>query len=355
MKHLLRLLAGVLSLSLLDFSVVAGKSDGALDIYWVDSMGGGSTLIVTPDGESILVDTGNPGGRDAGRIHKVATSVAGLERIDHVIVTHFHIDHYGGAPELAQLIPVGIVHDNGLPERDPDGRQDPTWPQRIRGYREMPVAGRSVVRPGEGIPVRQREGAPSMKVTFLGGMQKFAPEKGLSGSVAAGIDCEAIEKKAADKSDNANSVVTLIEFGSFRFFNGGDVSWNTEATLVCPELHVGAVDVFQVNHHGLDVSNHPLLLQALAPRVAVFNNGPRKGCMPAVVSTLRGLKQPPDIYQVHKNLRSEESNTAPDRWANEGEVGGEYLLLKVAPDAKTYELYVPRTGHIKKFTTGEWR
>src|SRR5690554_6256740 len=89
---------------------LAGAADKTLEIYWVDSEGGGSTLIVTPDGESVLVDTGNPGGRDAGRIHKVATEVAGLKRLDHVVITHFHVDHFGGLAELAALMPVGTLH-----------------------------------------------------------------------------------------------------------------------------------------------------------------------------------------------------------------------------------------------------
>src|SRR3954467_12708784 len=91
----------------------AQKSDGKLDLYWIDSEGGGSTLIVTPRGESVLVDTGNPGGRDARRIHHVATEVAGLKRIDQVIITHFHVDHFGGLAELAALLPVGVLYDKG--------------------------------------------------------------------------------------------------------------------------------------------------------------------------------------------------------------------------------------------------
>src|SRR5688500_9369394 len=101
--------------------LLAGVADRALDIYWVDSMGGGSTLVVTPTGESIVIDTGNPGGRDAGRIHKVAREVAGLSQIDHVVTTHLHLDHYGGAAELSQMIPIRNVYDNGVPDKDPDG------------------------------------------------------------------------------------------------------------------------------------------------------------------------------------------------------------------------------------------
>src|SRR2546426_6401253 len=100
-------------------SAFAGKADKTLDIYWIDSEGGGSTLIVTPTDESVLIDSGNPGGRDAERIHQTATKVAGLQRIDHYVTTHFPVDHFGGAAELAALMPIGNVYDNGIPEQDP--------------------------------------------------------------------------------------------------------------------------------------------------------------------------------------------------------------------------------------------
>src|SRR5437762_13948512 len=74
-------------------SAQAGKADRTLDIYWIDSEGGGSTLIVTPAGESVLIDSGNPGGRDSKRIHRLATEAAGLKKIDFLVTTHFHIDH----------------------------------------------------------------------------------------------------------------------------------------------------------------------------------------------------------------------------------------------------------------------
>ena len=131
----------------------AGSKERTLDIYWVDSQGGGSTLLVTPNDESLLIDTGNPGGRDAGRIHEVATRVAGLSRIDHLVVTHFHIDHFGGAADLAALMPIGVVYDNGLTDQDPDGQKDPTWPQKSRGYREMKCLRRVVAVPGARIPL----------------------------------------------------------------------------------------------------------------------------------------------------------------------------------------------------------
>src|SRR6186713_41115 len=128
MKHLHQLAFCVLFLCC-GSAVIAGPADKRLDIYWVDVEGGGATLIVTPAGESVLIDSGNPGGRDAGRIHRVATEVAGLTQIDHYVTTHFHIDHFGGAAELAARLPMRHIYDNGIPETNPDGdRNDTRWP-----------------------------------------------------------------------------------------------------------------------------------------------------------------------------------------------------------------------------------
>ena len=119
----MKTLTALLTLALcFTFSACAAQKDRTLDIYWIDVEGGGGTLIVTPEGESVLIDSGNPGVRDSGRIHKTATTVAGLKKIDHYITTHFHIDHFGGAAELAVLLPIVRVWDNGIPDRSEERR-----------------------------------------------------------------------------------------------------------------------------------------------------------------------------------------------------------------------------------------
>lgn len=341
---------GVAALLGIAFSLqlaMAGEKERTLDVYWIDSQGGGSTLMVTPAGESILFDAGNPGGRDSGRILSVARGVAGLERIDHLVTTHLHTDHYGGAPEVAAAMPIGIVHDNGIPDRDPDGRNDPSWAQRIRGYREMRVDGRKVVVPGGSIALKSMPGgiAP-LRMTFVAARQKLVVQR--PGS-AASAGCPDPRPRAVDTSDNANSIVTLVEFGAFRMFHGGDLTWNSEAALVCPVDLVGRVDVYQVNHHGLEVSSNPMLLRALAPVVAVFNNGPTKGCHPEVVGHLRGLPEPPTVFQVHRNQKSPEANAPEAQIANGRAEGGQFLRMVVEPDGIQYRLEVPSTGHVLRF------
>ncbi|MSU34396.1 MAG: MBL fold metallo-hydrolase [Pedosphaera sp.] len=326
----------------------AGPRDGTLDFYWIDSQGGGSTLIVSPTGESVLIDTGNPGDRDPSRIHLVATTVAGLKQIDHLITTHLHIDHFGGAAELSQKIPIHTVHDNGIPERDPDGGNNAAWPLKIKAYRDMNVAERIVVHPGSGISLKQPFVGPALTLQFVAAKQQFALPRPASGTPAR---CSDTNPKPTDTSDNANSIVSLLQFGRFRYFNGGDLSWNIEAQLVCPMALIGSVDVYQVNHHGLDVSSNPLLLRALQPNIAVMNNGPSKGCMTEVVQSLRGLPSLQAIYQVHRNLKQPENNAPAEFCANNGETGGAYIKLSVSSDGTSYTVTVPSTGHRQTYAT----
>ncbi|MBC7366939.1 MAG: MBL fold metallo-hydrolase [Undibacterium sp.] len=320
-----------------------------LEIYWVDSEGGGSTLIVTPAGESVLIDSGNPGGRDAGRI-VAAAKAAGLARIDHLIVTHFHGDHFGGAAEIAQQMPVGMIHDKGIPDGDPDGRVASSFPIQIKPYREI-AAERARVVPGYVVSLKSLPGQPALALRCLAVNQQFvAPSAAQLKETALGNDVPA---KPADTSDNANSTAWRLEFGAFRFFDGGDLTWNLEAKLVAPHNLVGEVDVYQTNHHGLDVSNHPLLVWRLAPTVVMMNNGARKGGEPGTWATLKATPSVAAVFQLHRNVRvGPEDNTAAELIANADEkCAGNLMQLVVAPDGKSYAVSIPATGVKREFKT----
>jgi competence protein ComEC len=325
---------------------LAGAADKRLEVYWVDVEGGAATLLVTPAGESVLIDTGSPGDRDARRIHEIATRQAGLTRLDHVIVTHFHTDHYGGLSVLAKLMPVGTLHDHDLATAPPEKGQE-----HLPAYRDAVVAHRTVVKPGEKLVLAQTRGAAPVTVQMVGALEKFAS---LPGARDNSSRCKDQQPRSPDASDNKNSVVTLISFGSFRLFDGGDITWNTEKDLVCPKNKLGGVvDVYQSDHHGLDQSNNPVLVNALAPTVAVVNNGPRKAGEPNTFATLKAVSSVKDIFQLHRNVRvGPDQNTDPKLIANMDEAcQANYVKLSVDPTGKTYTVAIPANAVEKSYQT----
>lgn len=334
---------------------LGAAKERTLDIYWVDVEGGGATLMVMPTGESVLVDTGIPGERDSKRIYHVAKEVAGLQQIDHLVTTHFDIDHFGGAADLAALIPVAHLWDGGIPEKDPSGRDDLHFGRLIKPYREMKVGQRHAIEVGGLVPLKPLadKSAPPLWLRFLGVKQKFITTP-INGKLAPNSGCDDVPDKIRESNDNANCAVLLLSFGQFRFYDGADLLWDLERELVCPVNLVDEVDVFQVTHHGFDISNHPLLVRSLKPTVAVMVNGVTKGCSPATTSLLRQTPSIQVVYQLHKNLRPDATgaNTADDFIANlEKNCQANYIQCTVAPDGFTYTLSIPAKHHVKNFKT----
>ena len=312
-----------------------------LDFFFIDVEGGAATLIVSPSGESILIDSGFPGERDAGRIARVAREQAGLASIDHYITTHWHRDHVGGIGELVRLVPVARYYGHRIPEpvppdilKAPIGRwqelaTDPVW---LRAGDRVPLAGQTAGAPG---------GAPVLAVHVLAGDALVKGEPEDSPQVRT---CEyGHEPMPEDTSDNARSLAFHVSYGAFDLFAGGDLTWNVEHKLVCPEsILPPGIDAFLVNHHGLDTSNNPVLIEALAPTVAIVNNGPAKGGEPRTMSDLLAYLGASRVFQLHRNVREGAINTAAEFIANESEdCDAAFVRLSVSPDTKQYTVAIP--------------
>ena len=261
-----------------------------LDIYVVDVEGGNATLFVSPSGESLLIDSGNAGAaavRDADRIVAAARD-AGLRRIDHLLTTHWHGDHFGGMAELAARIPIRHFIDHG-PNVQPGAAADNflqmTYPQLYAKVKH------TVAKPGVKISVA---GLDVLVVTSAGETIKAAvPGAGLANPYCASF------KPGENNAEDPMSVGTFVTFGAFRTIHLGDLTKNKEFELMCPNNRLGTVDVLLGLHHGVDTSNSEVLVHALRPRVAIMNNGTRKGGQPEVMKTLHSSPGLEDLWQVH--------------------------------------------------------
>ena len=320
----------------------AAYAQSGLRIYWVDVEGGAATLIVTPAGESILLDTGLDGDRDPGRIAALAKNIAKVERIDHLIITHFDVDHHGGAANLSKLIPIGRVYDPGGQRVKPH----PTYEKYINFRKTKPY---TPLVPGDVVPLKQAGGA-EVKLQCLGAKKRFLDPQ--ADHALNPIPATDSPDYSVDTSENANSTAMLLTVGAFKFLDAADLTARLELLLVHPYNLVGEVDVYQVDHHGLDSSNNPVLIRSIQPKVTVMNNGHRKGCMPNTRKTLRSVKSIQANYQVHKNLKPDADNTADELIANfvsSKECKAHHIELHVAPDGTSYTVRIPATKHERTF------
>jgi beta-lactamase superfamily II metal-dependent hydrolase len=317
--------------------------DGRLSIYWVDVEGGAATLIVTPAGESILIDTGLDGERDPGRIAACAKHVAGIKAIDHLVITHFDVDHHGGAAELARRIPIRRVYDPGNERRRPH----PSYTKYLAFRKTVPY---TAMKPGDVLPLRQRDGAPKLTVTCLAAAKRFVPPA--DHHKPNPIPASESPDYPEDRSENANSIVLLFQLGRFEFLDAADLTGRLELKLVCPVNLAGEVDVYQVTHHGLDQSNNPVLIRSVRPTVTVMNNGHRKGCQARTRAALRAVDSIQANYQLHKNLGPNADNTADDLIANSEPAAAckaNHVELHVAADGSSYAVRIPAAGHARTF------
>jgi len=327
----------VLAVLLCSFGLAAAAAGRSLEIYFIDVEGGASTLLVTPDGESVLIDTGygQREGRDPARV-MAAIRAAGVDRIDVFVATHLHNDHVGGLPELAERVPIGVIVDYG----EPLGI-DRMVNNVIRAYRPVRDAHTAQqVKPGDRLPLT----GVRADVVSAGGDLLETP---LAGAGQATPGCDAAEDHAEDGTENYRSVGLMIEHGAFRFLALGDLSGNTLTRIVCPIDRLGPVSAYLVAHHGDYDSNVPALYAALRPRVAILNNGPAKGGSPDAFRTLHGLAGLENLWQLHASRVAR--NAGDDFVANfDNTTDGNWIHLS-AQDDGSFTVTNGRTGFTKAY------
>jgi competence protein ComEC len=337
------LVAGILSClcSLSALSKTAESvSSKPLQIYFIDVEGGQATLLVSPSGQSLLIDTGWPGyeGRDADRI-VAAAHQAGLKQIDYVLITHYHRDHVGGVPQLADGIKIGTFVDHGpnLEDSEVTRTDYAAYEKAIAGHAHV------VVKPGWGLPMKGLE----VRVLTAAGEHIGSP---LAGAGTANSYCASEPPAAVDDTENARSVGVLITYGRFRFLDLGDLTKKKELELACPNNMLGTVDLFLVSHHGMDLSNTKSLVWALHPRVALLDNGPRKGASPAAWQIVHDSPGLEDLWQLHYAAESDrDHNVDQDHIANVKEnCEGKYMKVDANSDG-SFALTNQRSGAVKTY------
>jgi beta-lactamase superfamily II metal-dependent hydrolase len=321
----------------------AGKS---LEIYFIDVEGGQSTLVVDPQGESLLIDTGWPGfnGRDADRIMR-AVKASGIDHIDYVVITHYHSDHVGGVRQLASHIKIGAFADHG-----PNTENSAEMLANYAAYEKVAARSKRIVlKPGDTIPFQRMD----VQVLTSAGEEIRTP---LAGAGQQNPLCASEPAAPADPSENGRSVGVLITYGKFRFIDLGDLTTRGELGLACPRNLIGTVDLYLTTHHGTahpgtgDSSNAPAIVDALHPRVAIMNNGAIKGGHPLVWQTVHDSPGLEDLWQLHYAiLAGKEHNVAEAFIANiVGNDDGNYIKVSAQPNA-TFTVVNSRNNFAKTY------
>jgi beta-lactamase superfamily II metal-dependent hydrolase len=322
-------------------AVAAEGPRSHLLIYSIDVEGGQATLLVSASGKSLLVDTGWSGndGRDAARIQAVMQD-AEIKRIDYLLITHFHRDHVGGVPELAKRVPIGEFLDHGPNREDSQVTRDDyaAYLKAIEGkHRRIVHPGDTIQIPGLSVIVLTADGE------HIASIPGIAPQPNPY--------CATEPTWPADSSENARSTGILVTFGKFRFLDLGDLTKQKEIALVCPNNPIPPIDLFLVNHHGMNLSNSHALVDAIHPRVAIMNNGAHKAGMPEAWQTVHDSPGMQDLYMLHTAEGSDAAHNGPDAFiANPkgSATDGAYFKVMASPNG-SFSVTNSRTGVTRKY------
>src|SRR5579863_2999956 len=313
-----------------------------LQVYFIDVEGGQATLFVAPTGQSLLIDTGWPDNnfRDADRIVAAAKD-AGISKLDYVLITHYHDDHVGGAPQLAQRIPIGTFIDHGE-------NREPAWQKLYDAYKALLDSGKYrhiVAKPGDVLPI---QGIRAEVITSDGAVI----QKPLPGAGQPNPYCANSPEPPADTTENPRSLGVLITYGKLRILDLGDLTADKERELMCPINRLGKIDIYIASHHGFNQSGSPALVHAIVPQVAIVDNGAKKGGSPSALDIIKSSPRIDGVWQLHFSVEAGAAhNTAMDFIANpQGTDNANYLRLTAHPGG-SFEVFSSRTKETKTYST----
>jgi beta-lactamase superfamily II metal-dependent hydrolase len=334
----------IVAAALLALALKPAIAAKTLDIYFIDVEGGQSTLLVTPAGESLLVDTGyNANGRDSARILAAARD-AGIKQIDYLLMTHFHPDHDGGVAELSTRIPIRTFIDHGDLVRSPEAVAEERWPGTSAAYAAYAAARGTAThiepKPGDRLPLK------GLDVVFVSSAAATIA-KPVAGAGQANPACRTAAPPPQERLENPRSTGFHLRFGSFRFVDLGDLSGPPLFALLCPNNLLGPVDLYLVPHHGGPDVVYPATF-AVSPRVAIVNNGATKGGSPEAFAALHGVQGLQDVWQLHRSQNAGARNFADDRLANLDESSGHWLKASASDDG-SFTITNGRTGVAKRY------
>jgi beta-lactamase superfamily II metal-dependent hydrolase len=309
-----------------------------LDMYMIDVEGSKAFLLVSPSGQSMLIDAGIPGseqnGRDTDRIVE-ACKAAGVKQIDYMVVTHYDGDHVGGVPALAARMPIVTFVDHGENVQINDFTV-----KMVKDYMAVVAKGKHiVVKAGDKIPIKGFDAF----VAMAAGKAITTP---LKGAGQPNPLCDTTPRKVwgpnargvidnQDANENAMAIVLLVTYGKFRMLDPADLTWNKDREMFCPVNRIGTVDLYMTANHGMDVANSPLMVHALQPRVVIADNGPRKGAAADTFQTVESSPGLEDYWQEHYLIANgDKANVKPDYIAN----------IEGSPDGKVIKVSVEQNG-----------